>query len=107
LPIRTWLHADDTAEAVITIINSGVVNEIFNISGNFELQNIEVVTRILKLFNGSIDVGEYITEWARHGQDVRYSIDDSKLKSLGWAPGANFDDELEKIVEYYKKNFIW
>ena len=107
LPVRTWLHAEDTARAVITIIEKGVVNDIFNISGNFELQNIDVVTRILKLFNGSIDVDEYITEWARSGQDVRYSIDDSKLKALGWKPKADFDEELKKIVKYYKKNFIW
>ena len=107
LPVRTWLHADDTARAVITIIESGVVNDTFNISGNFELQNIDVVTRILKLFNGSTDVENYITEWARHGQDVRYSIDDSKLKALGWKPKADFNTELKKIVTYYKKNFIW
>jgi dTDP-glucose 4,6-dehydratase len=107
LPIRTWLHANDTAEAVITIIKSGTVNDIFNISGNSELQNIDVVSRILKLFNGDTNVQDYVIERARYGQDVRYSIDDSKLKSLGWAPKANFDDELEKIVEYYKKNFIW
>jgi dTDP-D-glucose 4,6-dehydratase len=43
----------------------------------------------------------------REGQDVRYSIDDSKLKALGWQPQADFDRELIAIVEYYKKNFIW
>jgi dTDP-glucose 4,6-dehydratase len=107
LPIRTWLHADDTAEAVTAIINSGVVNEIFNISGNFELQNIDVVKKILKLFNGDINVEDYVTESVRHGQDVRYSIDDSKLQKLGWKTKANFDEELEKIVGYYKKNFVW
>lgn len=41
------------------------------------------------------------------GADMRYSIDDSKLKRLGWQPQAKFDKELEKIVKYYKKNFIW
>jgi dTDP-D-glucose 4,6-dehydratase len=59
------------------------------------------------LFNGSTDVDNYITEWARHGQDVRYSIDDAKLKALGWEPKADFNTELKKIVKYYKKNFIW
>lgn len=107
LPIRTWLHAEDTAEAVITIINSRVVNEIFNISGNFELQNIEVVRKILKIFNGDSDVQDYVVDSVRHGQDVRYSIDDSKLQKLGWKTKADFDEELEKIVEYYKKNFVW
>lgn len=107
LPVRTWLHADDTANAIITIIKSGVVNDIFNISGNYETQNIEVVGKIIKLFNGDTDVANYVTEHVRIGQDVRYAIDDSKLKALGWTAKANFDTELEKIVEYYKQNFIW
>ena len=107
LPVRTWLHAEDTAEAVNTIICSGVVNEIFNISGNHETQNIEVVGKIIKLFNGDSDVTPYVTEHIRIGQDVRYSIDDSKLKALGWSAQATFDKELKKIVKYYKQNFIW
>lgn len=107
LPVRTWLHADDTANAVITIINSGVINDIFNISGNYETQNIEVVGKIIKLFNGDTDIDRYVTEHVRIGQDVRYAIDDSKLKALGWSANADFDKELKKIVKYYKKNFVW
>jgi dTDP-glucose 4,6-dehydratase len=107
LPVRTWLHANDTANAVITIIKSGVVNDIFNISGNYETQNIEVVSKIIKLFNGDIDVAKYVTEHVRIGQDVRYSIDDTKLQALGWKAEADFDEELIKIVDYYKNNFVW
>lgn len=107
LPVRTWLHAEDTANAIITIINSGVVNDIFNISGNYETQNIEVVGKIIKLFNGDTDVSSYVTEHVRIGQDVRYAIDDSKLRALGWTAKANFDKELKKIVKYYKQNFVW
>ena len=44
---------------------------------------------------------------ARQGQDVRYAIDDSKLKQLGWQAQADFDQELIKVVEYYKQNFVW
>lgn len=107
LPVRTWLHAEDTANAVITIVNSGVVNEIFNISGNYETQNIEVVGKIIKLVNGDNSITEYINDIERVGQDVRYAIDDSKLKALGWTAEANFDKELKKIVKYYKQNFVW
>lgn len=106
-PKRTWLHASDTAEAIMTIIKNNSVNEIFNISGNYELPNIEVVKTILKYYNGSIDVENYIEHFKRQGHDVRYSIDDSKLKSLGWNPTANFYKELESIVDYYKHNFVW
>ena len=106
-PIRTWLHAEDTANAVITIIEAGVTNEIFNISGNYEEKNIEVVKKIIKLTNNDTDIDKYLANMTRPGQDLRYSIDDTKLKRLGWSAKANFDIELEKIVEYYKHNFIW
>lgn len=105
-PRRTWLHASDTAAAVITIIKAGVVNEVYNISGNYEEENIVVAEKILKLMglrgNDHLDLGV-----VRPGQDVRYAVDDSKLKALGWTPKANFDTELRKIVKYYRENFIW
>jgi dTDP-glucose 4,6-dehydratase len=107
LPVRTWLHASDTASAIITIINNGVVNEIFNISGNSELQNITVVRKIIELFNGDADIEKYLTDSTRPGHDVRYSINDEKLKLLGWTPKAHFDTELAKIVEYYMNTFVW
>jgi dTDP-glucose 4,6-dehydratase len=107
LPRRTWLHATDTANAVLTIIDSGVTNEIYNISGNHEEMNLTVVKKIIKLFNGDNDHTKYIKDMVRPGQDLRYSIDDSKLRNLGWNPIANFDTELANIVEYYKTNFIW
>ena len=106
-PVRTWLHATDTANAVMTIIDANVGNQIYNISGNVELQNIEVVKKIIKLFNGDDDYEKYLHHMNRAGQDLRYSIDDSKLKKLGWTPQAEFDIELAKIVQYYKDNFIW
>lgn len=106
-PVRTWLHASDTANAVITIIEASVVNEIYNISGSYQTENINVVKKILELFKTKGQYENYITHMERQGQDVRYSIDDSKLQALGWKPKAKFDAELKKIVKYYKDNFIW
>lgn len=107
LPVRTWLHAEDTARAVLAIIDSGVTNEIYNISGNVEQQNIKVVQKIIENFNGDKEFSKYITDMVRPGQDKRYSINDDKLRALGWEPVAKFDKELTKIVKYYKENFIW
>ena len=105
-PRRTWLHASDTARAVITIIESGVTNEIYNIAGNYEEQNLVVANMILDRMGLKgdkwLDLGV-----TRQGQDVRYSVDDSKLKALGWKPKADFTKELKGIVKYYTKNFIW
>jgi len=106
-PIRTWLHAEDTARAVMTIIDKSASNQIFNISGGLEMQNIEVVKKLIKLHNGDDDFEKYLHHMVRDGQDQRYSIDDSKIRQLGWEPQANFDAELAKIVQYYKQNFIW
>lgn len=109
-PVRTWLHADDTANAVLTIINSGVVNETYNISGNVEMPNKEVIKKILNQHIGKHAADnweDYIVDSQRAGQDVRYAINDSKLKALGWHPQADFDKELEKVVKYYTENFVW
>jgi dTDP-glucose 4,6-dehydratase len=106
-PRRTWLLASDTAKAVITIINAGVVNEIYNISGNYETDNLTVVNKILNLMGLHDPIENYVVDLVRPGQDVRYAIADEKLKSLGWSPRADFDTELKQIVEYYKTNFVW
>ena len=107
-PIRNWLHAADTAEAVITIIEAGVQNEIYNIAGGFEQSNIDTVRKLIKEYNGDTEVDKYIDwSYSRAGQDIRYALDDSKLRALGWEPKAIFDEELPKIIEYYKSKFIW
>lgn len=110
IPIRTWLHVEDTANAILTIVNSEKVNEIYNISGNYECQNIEVAKKILDNFIEvtNINYNEYLDfNFSRIGQDVRYSVDDSKLKQIGWLPIKDFNLEIKNIVNYYKENFIW
>jgi dTDP-glucose 4,6-dehydratase len=107
-PIRNWLHAQDTADAIITIIESGVENEIFNICGGFEQSNITTVEKILKEYFGKYNISNYIDiSYNRQGQDVRYALDDSKLRILGWESKKQFDIELKNIVNYYKDKFIW
>jgi len=110
LPRRTWLHVSDTASAVMTIIDSGTKNELYNISGNYEEQNIVVAKKIIDIFyNVSKQGYDSFMDFSeqRVGQDVRYAIDDSKLKALGWNPIADFDKELVTIVDYYRNNFVW
>ena len=109
-PVRTWLHAADTARAIMHIVNTGVVNEIYNISGNIELPNQEVIKKILRMyFDKEMDHcwEDFTMPSQRIGQDLRYSINDSKLKLLGWKPQAEFDYELGVIVDHYRKNFVW
>ncbi len=109
MPRRTWLHVSDTANAVIKIIESGVTNEIYNIAGNYEEQNIIIAMQIIDMFFPTVvDPDDHLDlSITRPGQDVRYSIDDSKLKALGWKPEAIFEIELVKIVDYYRQTFVW
>lgn len=109
LPRRTWLHAKDTSKAIIKLIESGCVNEIYNISGNYEDSNINVVNKILTIkYGNSYDIKDFVDlNYNRVGQDVRYSIDDSKLRNLGWKNQCYFDIELAEIVKYYDERFIW
>lgn len=108
-PIRNWLHAEDTADAIMTIIKSGVVNEIYNICGGLEKNNFDVVEKIIRLYhNSNKNPDDYLDfSIGRPGQDIRYALDDSKIRNLGWCPKKDFDEELIKIVEYYKNTFIW
>ena len=107
-PRRTWLHVEDTADAIVHIINAGVENEIYNISGNYETSNLDVMHQIIDHMFLHTDPEAHIDfDYQRAGADVRYSIDDSKLKALGWQPCRTFKDELPAIVDYYQQNFVW
>jgi dTDP-glucose 4,6-dehydratase len=109
-PIRNWLHAKDTARAVIKIVESKEKNEIYNIAGGFEQSNLSTVYKIIEEFysdqeftySDKIDFNVH-----RPGQDVRYALNDSKIRALGWKPECIFDEEIKSIVQYYKKNFVW
>lgn len=115
-PVRNWLHAEDTANGAIKIIESEVINEVFNICGGYEQTNYQTVEKIIKHFY-AIDGKQALSQdqidknldftYSRAGQDVRYALNDNKLRSLGWSPKHNFDDDIHDIVKYYKNTFIW
>lgn len=95
--VRSWLHVEDTVDAILTVIGKGKRDEIYNIGGGEELRNIEVLRRIAKEV-GVDESKAWKAVTDRSGQDVRYSLDDSKLRDLGWAPQKRFDQELPHII---------
>jgi dTDP-glucose 4,6-dehydratase len=109
LPKRTWLHVQDTADAVMFLLENGAANDIYNISGNYEDSNISIFKKILQLIGKDPELHESYADFGvkRAGQDVRYSIDDTKLRSMGWNNTRNFDTELASIVEQHMSKFIW
>jgi dTDP-glucose 4,6-dehydratase len=108
-PVRNWLHADDTASAVISIVESGNYDEIYNVAGGFEQKNLDTVKKIIKCYYGNCDKFYDLIDLnhKREGQDVRYALNDNKIRILGWKPKKSFDQELPKIIKYYKQNFKW
>ena len=108
-PIRNWLHADDTASAIIRIIENGDQNKIYNICGGFEQDNLTTVRKIInQYYNSETEINEYLDlTYSRVGQDARYSLNDDKLRSIGWRPKMKFDEELPAIVDFYRDKFIW
>jgi dTDP-glucose 4,6-dehydratase len=108
-PIRNWLHAEDTSRAIMKIIETKSVNDIYNIAGGFEQKNIDTIKAILKEYDIKEDDYEKHIDFSlsRPGQDCRYALDDTKLQNIGWQPIKNFNDEIKNITAYYKQRFIW
>lgn len=96
--VRCWLHAEDTCEAILTAIEKGRPGEIYNISGDDELRNIEILSMIADI-TGTPPGEAWVSIEDRSGQDVRYGLNDAKLRALGWAPRRHIRDELPVIVE--------
>ena len=95
--VRSWLHAEDTVDAVLTVIEKGERNSIYNAGSRTEIRNIDVLRAIAGLV-GVAEEKAWVTVPDRSGQDVRYSLDDSRLRALGWKPTRDFHTELARIV---------
>ena len=101
---RDWIYVDDNVRAILTVLSKGKSGEIYNISSNNELSNIEIVNQIFNIMNKKGKI-KYISD--RPGHDVRYSINSEKLLKLGWKPEYNFEEALKLTVEWYIKNKDW
>ena len=103
--IRDWIYVDDHCNAIIKVIEKGT-NESYNISANNEIDNITIVKKILKLMDKSEELIEFVDD--RPGHDFRYSMNSTKIRTeLGWKELVNFDEALEKTVNWYLNNENW
>ena len=113
--VRDWLYVRDHCEAIHTVLTSGTVGETYNIGGNNEIRNIDVVTTICDLLNeispsenGSsyADLITYVKD--RPGHDFRYAIDAGKIQNnLGWSPKESFETGIRKTIHWYLDNQDW
>ena len=115
--IRDWLYVDDHVSALMIVALQGKIGETYNIGGNNEIKNIEVVQQICSILDELLPINNseissyselitYVED--RPGHDVRYAIDSSKInKSLGWKPNENFESGIRKTIMWYLKNHAW
>ena len=111
--IRDWLYVEDHAAALLLVAREGVVGQSYNIGGNNEWRNLDVVHAICDLMNefiprsgGYRDLISYVTD--RPGHDLRYAIDSQKIqRELGWRPQEQFETGLRKTVKWYLDNRGW
>ena len=112
--VRDWLYVDDHCNAIWTVINKGGIGETYNIGGNNEWRNIDLVHKICEVLaeETGTEPGEYkqlITFVKdRPGHDLRYAIDSTKLKrELGWQPQETFETGIRKTIRWYLENQSW
>lgn len=106
LNVRDWLHVEDHCQAIDLVLHKGKNGEVYNVGGNNERTNVEIVKTILKALDKPESLIKYVTD--RPGHDRRYAIDATKLhEELGWSPKYNFDTGIEQTIKWYLENQDW
>jgi dTDP-glucose 4,6-dehydratase len=104
--VRDWIHVEDHCSAIWEVFNKSKDGEIYNIGGNCEKPNIEIVRTILEILNKPESLIKFVKD--RPGHDRRYAIDSSKIMNdLGWSPKRSFEEGLKETVDWYLKNKEW
>ena len=105
LNVRDWLHVDDHCRGIALVIEKGEPGESYNIGGGLELSNRELTERVLDAMGATWDSVRPVED--RKGHDRRYSVDDSRLRAMGYEPQHRFDDGLAETVAWYRDNEAW
>lgn len=106
LQIRDWLYVDDHCDAILKVLEYGKAGEVYNIGGSNEFTNLDLIKLILKKLNITEDLITYVAD--RPGHDRRYAINSSKIQNeCFWSPKINFNDGIEKTIEWYRTYKEW
>ncbi|MBF88930.1 MAG: dTDP-glucose 4,6-dehydratase [Candidatus Marinimicrobia bacterium] len=103
--VRDWLFVLDHCSAIDFLIEHGDHGQVYNIGGGNELENIAITRLILEKLNKSENLIKFVDD--RKGHDLRYSIDCSKIRQLGWEPEYSFNNALENTIKWYQSNEDW
>lgn len=102
---RDWLYVDDHCSGITTVLENGSIGEIYNIGAGNETANIDLVHSLLNILDLDDSRIEYVSD--RPGHDRRYSVDTTKIQSLGWKRNYSLDSSLEATVNWYRNNEWW
>jgi dTDP-glucose 4,6-dehydratase len=105
LNIRDWLHVMDHCRGIDAVIERGKTGEVYNIGGGNEVRNVDLTHMLLALVERPHSLIRQVQD--RQGHDLRYSLDTSKLRSLGWEPQIPFEQGLNDTVRWYRENEWW
>lgn len=106
LNVRDWLHVEDHCSAIDLVVHQGEAGEVYNVGGNNERLNIEIVKRILMELGKSESLIQYVKD--RPGHDRRYAIDATKIRTeLGWKPKYTFETGILETIQWYIDNRNW
>ncbi len=105
--VRDWVYVMDHCSGIDHVLHYGVTGEAYNIGSDCEKPNIDITHRLLKLLDRPESLIKQIGDPRGGAHDKRYSIDASKLKSIGWKPAYNFEEALESTVRWYLDNQSW
>jgi dTDP-glucose 4,6-dehydratase len=106
MQVRDWLHVYDHCKAIDTVLHKGEDGEIYNIGGNNEKANIEIVKLIISTLGKSEELIKYVKD--RPGHDRRYAIDNTKITTkLGWEPSYTFEQGIQETIQWYLENTKW
>ncbi len=106
MQIRDWLHVSDHCAAIDTVLRKGRDGEVYNIGGNNEKANIEIVKLIIRTLNKSEELITYVKD--RPGHDRRYAIDNTKITNeLGWSPAYTFEQGMQETITWYVDHNDW
>ena len=104
--VRNWLYVEDHCSALCSVLKSGKSGEVYNIGGDTEESNLQVVRTILRLTGRSENLIQFVAD--RPGHDRRYAMDYTKLhQHTGWKPHCSFEEGLERTVQWYLANETW
>ena len=102
---RDWLYVRDHCAAIHLLIDEGAPGETYNIGANAQMSNLDLTHKILDLMG--LDEASIERVQDRPGHDLRYAVDSSKLRSLGWKPEHSFDEWLEQTIDWYRQRQDW